>query len=117
MRVIARSTLESYAKFHAPFSDRDVLRQRLRAWFSEVHKASWKSSAELKQQFSSASIVSADRVVFNIKGNHYRLVTAIDYLHGMIFIKWIGTHGEYDKIDVSTVEYSGKRYDNPAHPH
>jgi mRNA interferase HigB len=79
-------------------------------------KASWKNSAELKQQFSSASIVSANRVVFNIRGNHYRLVVGINYEHQAIFIKWLGTHAEYDKIDVLSVMHEKERYANLSHP-
>jgi len=57
------------------------------------------------QAYANASIVGNDRVVFNIKGNAYRLVTAIDYQREIVFIKWLGTHVEYDKIDVKTVKY------------
>ena len=59
----------------------------------------------MKRDYRTASIVSADRVVFNIKGNDYRLVTAVDYEKGIVFIKWIGSHAEYDWIDVRTVTY------------
>ena len=59
----------------------------------------------MRRDYRTASIVSADRVVFNIKGNDYRLVTAVDYEKGIVFIKWIGSHAEYDRIDVRTVTY------------
>jgi mRNA interferase HigB len=81
---------------------------------AEVLRGNWKSPAELKEQFRSASIVSTDRVVFNIKGNDYRLVAAVDYTRGTIYIKWLGTHAEYDRIDVKTVEYMESRYDDPT---
>lgn len=58
--------------------------------------------------YANASIVGADRVVFNIKGNSYRLVTAIDYRRSIVFIKWIGTHREYDAIDVRTIQYANQ---------
>lgn len=76
----------------------------LEAWFQEAQHAQWRNSAELKQSYRTASIVSADRV-FNIKGNDYRLVTAIDYQRQIVFIKWLGTHHDYDKIDARTVRY------------
>ncbi|MGO9449722.1 MAG: type II toxin-antitoxin system HigB family toxin [Candidatus Binataceae bacterium] len=60
---------------------------------------------EVRQSYATASIVSGDRVVFNIKGNDYRLITAIDYGRQTVFIKWIGTHRDYDKIDARTVQY------------
>jgi mRNA interferase HigB len=59
----------------------------------------------VKEFYGNASMVGADRAVFNIKGNDYRLVTAIDYRRGIVFIKWLGSHKEYDKIDVRTVQY------------
>ena len=93
---------------------RRVLQDHLDAWFALVARASWRSSAELKQQFSSASIVSAERVVFNIQGNKYRLLVAVDYNHGMILVLWLGTHAEYDQIDVRQVEFEKERYANPA---
>ncbi len=61
--------------------------------------------ADVKRLYATASVVSADRVVFNIKGNSYRLVAAIDFEKSIVFIKWIGTHAEYDKLDVKTVRY------------
>ena len=87
------------------------IQAHLRAWYAEANKAEWKSSAELKEQYWSASIVSAERVVFNIKGNNYRLVVAIDYASQVLWIKWLGTHKEYDKIDVEKVEYDRDRYE------
>ena len=70
------------------------------------------SSAELKEQVRSASIISAQRAVFNIKGNDYRLVVGINYRTQAIFIKWLGTHAEYDRIDVATVRHEEERYGN-----
>jgi len=71
---------------------------------------SWKDPAELKAQFRSASIVSGERVVFNIKGNHYPLVVAINYHYQILLILWLGTHKEYDRIDVTKVAYEKERY-------
>jgi mRNA interferase HigB len=75
----------------------------LRAWYHDAKVAEWESSNDLKQQYKNASIVGEGRVVFNIKGNNYRLVVAIDYAFQVIFIRFIGTHSQYDKIDVKTI--------------
>lgn len=77
------------------------------AWFDEVKKARWFSAAEVKRRYATASIISADRIVFNIKGNDYRLVGAVDFEKGIVWIKWIGTHRDYDKIDVRKVQHGG----------
>ena len=75
----------------------------LRSWYHDAKSAEWRSSNELKKQYKNASIVGDGRVVFNIKGNDYRLVVAIDYEFKVIFIRFIGTHKQYDKIDVKTI--------------
>ncbi|MEH6681484.1 MAG: type II toxin-antitoxin system HigB family toxin [Sediminicola sp.] len=75
----------------------------MRACYHDVKTAEWINSNELKQQYKNASIVGDGRVVFNIKGNDYRLVVAIDYGFQVIFIRFIGTHKQYDKIDVKTI--------------
>ena len=79
--------------------------EQLKAWFDEAQSASWHSPNELKLQFRSASIISNKRVVFNIHGNDYRLVVDIEYRLKIIFVVWVGTHGEYDKIDVTKLQY------------
>jgi len=86
----------------------------LEAWYAEASKATWKNSADVKALFRSASIVSSQRIVFNIKGNDYRLVTAIDYTYQVIRVIWLGTHREYDKIDVERIEYDKRRYADSA---
>jgi mRNA interferase HigB len=93
-----------------PKAERRVVHDHLLSWFAVVSQAEWQNSAELKRHFRSASIISSDRVVFNIKGNDYRLVVSINYQHQIVFIKWLGTHGEYDKIDVATIEHDKERY-------
>jgi mRNA interferase HigB len=105
MRVIARRALREFVATRAGHKDQGALRSALDAWFHEVQNATWHSSAELKELYATASIVSADRVVFNIKGNSYRLVVAIDYEKGIVWIKWLGTHHDYDQIDVTEVDY------------
>jgi len=75
----------------------------LRAWYHEAKTAEWKNSNDLKQHYKNASIVGEGRVVFNIKGNTYRLLVAIDYEIQVIFVRFIGTHKQYDKIDIKTI--------------
>ena len=82
-----------------------ALKAALDAWFAEVRKASWANTVDVKRLYASASIISADRIVFNIKGNDYRLVVSVDFEKGIVWIKWLGTHREYDRIDVRRVEH------------
>jgi mRNA interferase HigB len=105
MRIIARSTLRGFVDSQAGHKDQSALSAALDAWFHEVRRARWKSTADVKRLYATASIVSADRVVFNIKGNSYRLVVAVDFEKGIVWIKWIGTHRNYDRIDVRQVEH------------
>ncbi len=99
MRIIAFKTLRDF--FEKPeYSDSEV---SLRAWYHDIKTAEWKNSNELKKQYKNASIIGEGRVVFNIKGNDYRLVVAIDYEFQAIFIRFIGTHKQYDKIDAKTI--------------
>lgn len=79
--------------------------QPLRAWYAESKKAEWSSWPEVQSHYSTADRVG-DRIVFNIKGNNYRLIVAFDFVRHTFFIKWFGTHAEYDKINVATVEFS-----------
>ncbi len=110
MRIIARSTLNDFVKNRVEARLREGVKKHLDAWYAEVEKASWKSPAELKSQFGSASILSGERVVFNIKGNDYRLVVAINYHYQILLIIWLGTHKEYDKIDVTKIAFEKERY-------
>ena len=105
MRVIARRTLREFLQSSAGHKDHAALKAALEAWFDEVRKARWKSTADVKRLYATASVVTADRIVFNIKGNDYRLVASVDFEKGIVWIKWIGTHREYDKIDVKEVKY------------
>lgn len=97
MRIIAFRTLREFGQKH-PNSE-----QSLRTWYRNVKRATWKSPADVKASYRNASIVANDRVVFNIKGNEYRLVVAIDYAYEIIYIRFIGTHRDYDRIDVTTI--------------
>ena len=105
MRVIARRTLRDFVESRAGHRDRGALKAALDAWFHEVRRAQWRKSAEVRSLYATASIVAADRVVFNIKGNSYRLVAAVDYEKGIVWIKWLGTHRDYDRIDVTEVQH------------
>jgi mRNA interferase HigB len=78
--------------------------QSLKSWADEAKKANWTQPAQIKEQYRSASILKNRRVVFNIKGNDYRLVVSVAYHFQAVYIKFIGTHKEYDAIDAETVE-------------
>ena len=105
MRIIARRTLRAFVDSLKGRKDQPAVRGALDAWFDEVSKAIWTSSADVKRLYAAASIVSGERIVFNIKGNDYRLVVAVDFEKSIVWIKWIGTHKAYDKIDVTEVEH------------
>lgn len=98
MRIISRRTL----KEHWEMPGRADSETPLTDWYNIVRRADWADTAAVKAQFRSASFVS-DRVVFNIAGNKYRLVAGIDYRYRTLYVKWVGTHAEYDRIDVREV--------------
>lgn len=97
MRIIALGTLRIFWRKHA---DAET---PLRSWYATASRAIWRSPADVKVAYRSASFVANNRIIFNIKGNEYRLVTAVHYNRGMMFIRFIGAHREYDKIDVTTI--------------
>lgn len=105
MRIIARRTLRQFVDSLAGQKDQPAVKAALDAWFDEVSKADWVSTADVKRLYATASIVSADRIVFNIKGNDYRLVVSADFEKAIVWIKWIGTHKAYDRIDVKEVRH------------
>jgi mRNA interferase HigB len=105
MRIIARRTLREFVEARRGHKDQGALKAALDAWFDEAKKARWSSAANVKCSYATASIVAADRIVFNIKGNDYRLVVAVDFEKSIVWIKWIGTHKDYDKIDVKEVRH------------
>jgi mRNA interferase HigB len=97
MRVIAKRTLREFWARHS------ITEQVLKAWYQEATESEWESPADIKRAYPSASILEDNRVVFNIKGNHYRLVVKINYAYKLVWIRFIGTHAMYDKIDARTV--------------
>lgn len=104
MRIIARKALRRFWERH-PDTE-----QPLRAWYHDTQRASWKSPSDIKALYRNASLLINNRVVFNIKGNRYRRVAAIHYSVGIVFVRFIGTHQEYDRIDAETI--SGERDGN-----
>ena len=97
MRIFSKGTLRDYWVRH-----RDA-EQSLRDWYRDAKGADWSTPVELRNQCSTARIVAGNRVVFNIKGNDHRLVVRIDYANRMVFVRFIGTHAEYDRIDATEV--------------
>lgn len=98
MRVIALATLRLFWIRH-PNAE-----QPLRAWLDEARQARWKPPQDVKSRYASASFIGRNRVVFNIKGNDYRLVVAVAYRFQAVYIKFVGSHADYDRIDAATVE-------------
>jgi mRNA interferase HigB len=112
MRIIARSTLKRCIESQSGHRGHAALKSAVDAWFDELRGAKWASMGSVKQLYRTASVVSADRVVFSIKGNDYRLVAAVDFEKHIVWIKWIGTHAEYETIDVKTVAYEKPKADS-----
>lgn len=98
MRVIAIKKLRDFWVTHPD------AKQSLLAWYDEASKASWTQPADIKTHFASASILKNRRVVFNIKGNDYRLIAALAYKLGLVYVKFIGTHQQYDAVDAETID-------------
>ena len=98
MRIIAESNLKAFYLSHA-----DV-QEQISSWIADTNAASWQTSHDVKAAYASASVLGNNRVCFNIKGNAYRLIAAIDYRSGIVLIKFIGTHADYSKIDADKVD-------------
>jgi mRNA interferase HigB len=97
MRIIALSTLRA---FWDKYPDSEP---PLRAWYALASRANWKAPANIKEAYRNASFTANNRVVFNIKGNDYRLVVSVRYDLGLMYVRFVGTHRQYDKIDVKTI--------------
>ena len=98
MNIVAFRTLRTFYEKH-----RDC-EQQLKTWDKEASSSDWRSPEEIKELFASASILKANRVVFNIKGNKYRLIVAIAWKQQALYIKFLGTLADYDRIDATTIE-------------
>jgi len=97
MRIISKKTLREFWKIHADAE------QPLKAWHAKAKLAEWKTSNDIKNDYRNASFVANNRIIFNIKGNTYRLVVTINYDFGIIYIRFVGNHKDYDKIDTTTI--------------
>ena len=97
MRIIALATLRDFWKRHP---DAEI---PLRSWYALAGRSDWRRPADVKAAYRSASVVANNRIVFNVKGNDYRLVVAVHDNRGILFIRYVGTHGDYDKIDAGTI--------------
>jgi mRNA interferase HigB len=97
MRIISRKRLRDFWIQHPD------AQSSLEAWYADVKQAQWKTPADIKNIYRNASIVANNRAIFNIKGNKYRLVVAVQYEYGIVYIRFIGTHPEYDKIDAARI--------------
>lgn len=99
MRVIAKRTLRE----HWERPGRRDSEGPLKAWYAEAKAADWATPADVKKQYRSASILKSARVVFNICGNRYRLVVRINYDYRVVYVRFVGTHREYDRIDAEAI--------------
>lgn len=97
MRVIAKKTLREFWESYPDSED------ALKTWFAETEKARWLNPAEIKDKYGSASILKDSRVVFNVCGNKYRLIVKISYKNGVVLIRFVGTHKEYDAINAEEI--------------
>jgi len=97
MRIIALATLRDFWKRH-PNAEIP-----LRSWYTLASRSDWRHPAEIKAAYRNASVIANNRIVFNIKGNDYRLIAAVHYNRGMMFVRFVGTHREYGKIDAASI--------------
>jgi len=97
MRIISRKVLREFWEKHSDS------RQQLQAWYIDVKHANWTSPTDIKEIYPNASFLADNRVVFNIKGNKYRIIVIVQYRFGQVYIRFVGTHKEYDRLDAKTV--------------
>jgi mRNA interferase HigB len=97
LRIIAKKILREFWEIHPDCE------QQLKSWFKEINKAVWKNSNDIKSEYPSASILINNRFVFNIKGNKYRLIVKINFEYEMVWVRFIGTHAQYDKINANNI--------------
>jgi len=97
LRVIAKKVLKEFWKEHSDCE------QQLKSWYQESSRAKWKNSNDIKREYPTASFLANNKVVLNIKGDHYRLIIKLNYEYQIIWIRFIGTHAEYDKINAEKI--------------
>ena len=97
MRIVAKRTLRSY------WQQEPRAEQPLKAWYAVAAKADWASPADMKRDYRTASFVAGNRVVFNIGGNRYQLIVRFDYPHRIGFVRFVGTHAQYDAVEAATI--------------
>jgi len=97
MRIISRKTLRDF------WEKQPDARQALQSWYADVEQVRWQGPADIKKTYASVSFLSNNRLVFNIKGNQYRIVIVVQYRYGFVYIRFVGTHAEYDRIDAETI--------------
>jgi len=97
MHIISRKALREFWEKHSD------AKQALLTWYVDVEHANWKSPADIKAVHRTASFLANNRVVFNIKGNQYRIIVVVQYKYGNVYIRFVGTHREYDRIDANTI--------------
>jgi mRNA interferase HigB len=97
VRVIAKSTLRTFWTKHKDCEE------QLKSWYKEAEEANWKAPKDIKRDYPTASFLPDNRIVFNIKGNKYRLVVKINYDYAIVWIRFVGTHGQYDEINASKI--------------
>lgn len=97
MRVISRKRLRTF------WEREPAAKSELQAWFTEAKHAKWKKPVDIKRKYGNASFLKSERVVFNVCGNRFRLVVRVNYQFGIVYIRFVGTHAEYDNIDAETI--------------
>jgi len=91
MKVLGRNKIDAFGRRHSN------AKKALAVWFDEASRSNWATPQDIKNRYPSADIIANDRVIFNIKGNHFRLVVKVRYQNGVVIVEWVGTHAEYDK--------------------
>jgi mRNA interferase HigB len=97
MRIIAKKVLREFWDRH-PDAE-----QSLKAWYQDAKQATWRHPQDIRQTYATASIIANNRIVFNIRGNNYRLIVAVNYDFGIVYVRFIGTHREYDQVDAASI--------------
>ena len=97
MRIFSRKTLREFWENHPD------AQQSLQAWYMDVKQSTWEKTSDIKAVYQTASFLQNNRVVFNIKGNSYRIIVVVQYKYGYVFIRFVGTHSQYDRIDANTI--------------